>query len=406
MTQRSSGATRHGAFLRHHLWRLVFAGTGGLTVTGPRPSGPAVLVANHASHADTAAIMAAVPPVARPVFAAAVDYWFARPVRRLLVTTLAAAVPVERDADGAYAALRAASAPVLAAGGVVIVYPEGTRSTDGMVGRFASGAARLAADLAVPVVPVALLGTADVLPKNGSFRAMPVEVRFGSAVPPMPSSAPVGAEETRERSGRLRDAVVALREPGPVADPRSPLGVAAERYMESPWGLVGAFAWGFAEAVSWPLIAESYLLLIGVASPRRMVPAALALSAGSVAGVVTTAALSRRGHTPPAPLTTDGMRRAAAEHLHEGVWGVRRQAFNGIPVKVYAAQAGRLDLPLTRLAAAVAVERTARIVAVGTLGSAMARVFRAPVRRRYGTYALVAETLWVLGVRAVIRTWD
>ncbi|MEP6630157.1 MAG: lysophospholipid acyltransferase family protein [Lapillicoccus sp.] len=402
-TMPTAGATRHGACLRHHLWRLVFAGTGGLTVTGPLPRGPAVLVANHASHADTAALMAAVPPASKPVFAAAVDYWFARPVRRLLVTTLAAAVPVERDADGAYAALRAASAPVLASGGMVILYPEGTRSTDGTVGRFAFGAVRLAHDLGVPVVPVALLGTADVLPKNGSFHAVPVEVRFGAARSDVRAD---GVDETRAEAARLRDVVVSLREAAPVADPRSPLGVAVERYLDSPWGLVGAFAWGFAEAVSWPLIAESYLVLIGVTSPRRMVPAALALSAGSVAGVVTTAALSRRGHTPPAPLTSAGMRRAAAEHLRGGAWGVRHQAFNGIPVKVYAAQAGWLGIPLPRLAGAVAVERTARIVAGGVVGSAVARVLRAPVRRRYGTYALVAEAAWVVGVRAVSRRWD
>jgi hypothetical protein len=40
------------------------------------------------------------------------------------------------------------------------------------------------------------------------------------------------------------------------------------------------------------------------------------------------------------------------------------------------------------------------------LGSAVARVFRAPVRRRYGTYAVIAEAAWVVGVRAVVRTWD
>ena len=82
-------------------------------------------------------------------------------------------MPVERDADGAYAAPRSACAPVFAAGGIVIVYPEGTRSTDGTVGRFASGAVKLGTDLKVPVVPVALLGTADVLPKNGSFQSVP-----------------------------------------------------------------------------------------------------------------------------------------------------------------------------------------------------------------------------------------
>ena len=398
----SSGASPRGAYLRHHLWRLVFGSTGGLTVTGPLPAGPAVLVANHSSHADTAALMAAVPAAGRPVFAAAADYWFAQPVRRFLVTTLAAAVPVARDADGAYAALRSACAPVFAAGGIVIVYPEGTRSTDGTVGRFASGAVRLATDLGVPIVPVALLGTADVLPKNGSFQSVPVEVRFGAPSAGVVSS---GREEAQARSAQLRDAVVALRGDAAPADPRSPLGVSARRLMDSPWGLVGAFGWGFAEALSWPVIAEYSLVLVGVASPRRVLPASVALAAGSVTGVVTTAALARRGHAPPAPLTSPGMRRAAGEHLSHGAWGVRHQAFNGIPVKVYAAEAGRLGIPLPRLAGAVAVERTARIVGVGLATGAAARVFRAPVRRRYGTYVLAAAAVWAVGVRIAGRRW-
>ncbi len=402
MTPPSSGATPRGAYLRHHLWRLVYGSTGGLTVSGPLPTGPAVLVANHSSHADTAALMAAIPAAGRPVFAAAADYWFAQPLRRFLVTTLAAAVPVEREADGAYAALRSACEPVFAAGGIVIVYPEGTRSTDGTVGRFASGAVRLATDLGVPVVPVALLGTAGVLPKNGSFQAVPVEVRFGE---PRGDLVATGREEARARSAQLRDAVVALRGDAAPADPRSPLGVAAKQLMDSPWGLVGAFGWGFAEALSWPIIAEYSVVLVGVASLRRVLPASLALAAGSVTGVVTHAALARRGHTPPAPLTSPGMRRAAAQHLRAGARGVRHQAFNGIPVKVYAAEAGRLGIPLPRLAAAVTVERTARIVGVGWAVGAGARVFRAPVRRRYGIYVLVASAVWVAGVRITSRRW-
>ncbi len=261
---------------------------------------------------------------------------------------------------------------------------------------------RLATDLGVPVVPVALLGTAGVLPKNGSFQAVPVEVRFGE---PRGDLVATGREEARARSAQLRDAVVALRGDAAPADPRSPLGVAAEQLMDSPWGLVGAFGWGFAEALSWPIIAEYSVVLVGVASPRRVLPASLALAAGSVTGVVTHAALARRGHTPPAPLTSPGMRRAAAQHLRAGARGVRHQAFNGIPVKVYAAEAGRLGIPLPRLAAAVTVERTARIVGVGWAVGAGARVFRAPVRRRYGTYVLVASAVWVAGVRITSRRW-
>jgi 1-acyl-sn-glycerol-3-phosphate acyltransferase len=227
----TTGASGHGANLRHHLWRLVYGSTGGLTVTGPLPSGPAVLVANHSSHADTAALLAAVPAAGRPVFAAAADYWFATPVRRFLITTLAAAVPVQRHADGAYAALLEACEPVVASGGIVIVYPEGTRSTDGSVGRFASGGARLAADLGVGLVPVALLGTRDVLAKHGTFQAAPVEVRFGAAEPAG------DREAASERSAALRERVAGLLGSAPMADPRSPVGVRVERFVDVPGGL-------------------------------------------------------------------------------------------------------------------------------------------------------------------------
>ncbi len=53
-----------------------------------------MVVANHGSHADTAVLLAALPPTARPVFAAAADYWLDAPVRRMLATGLAGALPV------------------------------------------------------------------------------------------------------------------------------------------------------------------------------------------------------------------------------------------------------------------------------------------------------------------------
>jgi 1-acyl-sn-glycerol-3-phosphate acyltransferase len=184
LTERMPHFSRPGSAARRALWRAVFAVVGGLRVTGPAPTGPAVVVANHNSHADTAALLAALPSYGRPVFAAAADYWFDIPARRVLVMSLAAALPVRRGAAGAYEAMLAVAAPHLAAGGIVVVFPEGTRAQDGQVGVFRSGALRLARDTGVALVPAAVLGTSDVLPKHGRLSPAPVEVRFGAAIGP------------------------------------------------------------------------------------------------------------------------------------------------------------------------------------------------------------------------------
>jgi 1-acyl-sn-glycerol-3-phosphate acyltransferase len=194
-------AHRIPSVLRHWLWRVVCAASGGLTVSGRLSvSGGCVVVANHASHADTAALLAALPPTARPVFGAAADYWFDVPVRRFLATSLAGILPVRRSGDGSYAALLAAARPALRAGRTVVLYPEGTRSTDGVIGEFRSGAVCLARECGVPVVPVAIMGTADVLPKDGRYSPAPMRVNVGAPVDPHHTSAP-----------RLRAAVLALR---------------------------------------------------------------------------------------------------------------------------------------------------------------------------------------------------
>ncbi|MCV7381666.1 1-acyl-sn-glycerol-3-phosphate acyltransferase [Mycobacterium alsense] len=196
-------APRIASLLRNALWRAVCGVSGGLTVTGRwGVSGGCVVVANHCSHADTAVLLAALPAGARPVFAAAADYWFDVPVRRFVASSLIGVLPVRRSGADTYAQLLAAARPALEAGRTVVVYPEGTRSTDGTVGEFRSGALRLARDCGVPVVPVALLGTADVLPKGAGFISpAPMRVHIGEPVDPDGASA-----------AQLRQQVVALRD--------------------------------------------------------------------------------------------------------------------------------------------------------------------------------------------------
>jgi 1-acyl-sn-glycerol-3-phosphate acyltransferase len=142
-------------------------------------------------------------PEAKPVFGAAADYWFDVPVRRFIATSPAGVLPVRRSGDGSYTALLAAVRPALKAGRTVVIYPEGTRSTDGSLGEFRSGALRLARECGVPIVPVAVLGTADVLPKGGRFSPAPMQVRIGEPIDPHTASAP-----------QLRAQAMALKESG------------------------------------------------------------------------------------------------------------------------------------------------------------------------------------------------
>lgn len=203
---------RMQSVLRHWLWRIVCAASGGLTVSGRwSAAGGCVVVANHSSHADTAVLLAALPPTTRPVFGAAADYWFDVPVRRFVATSLAGILPVRRSGNGTYAALLAAAGPALKAGRTVVIYPEGTRSTDGTIGEFRSGAIRLARDCGVPIVPIAITGTADVLPKDGRYCPGPMHVQVGAPLDPHTTSA-----------SQLRAHVLALRD-GAAAD-------AADRY--------------------------------------------------------------------------------------------------------------------------------------------------------------------------------
>jgi 1-acyl-sn-glycerol-3-phosphate acyltransferase len=193
---------RFSSVLRHWMWRVVAAVSGGITVTGRwNAKGGCIVVANHSSHADTAVLLAALPPTAKPVFVAAADYWFDVPVRRFIASSLAGVLPVRRNGGGNFEALLAAARPALAAGRTVVIYPEGTRSTDGSLAEFRSGALRLARECGVPIVPIALTGTADVLPKGGRWSPAPMQVRIG---------APVDADGLS--AAQLREQVVTMKE--------------------------------------------------------------------------------------------------------------------------------------------------------------------------------------------------
>jgi long-chain acyl-CoA synthetase len=69
-------------------------------------------------------------------------------------------------------------------GHALLIFPEGTRSIDGHVADFKKGAAILAFELGVPIVPVGIRGTFESWPRGGSFRFHPVEIHFGDPIDP------------------------------------------------------------------------------------------------------------------------------------------------------------------------------------------------------------------------------
>jgi 1-acyl-sn-glycerol-3-phosphate acyltransferase len=210
---------RAAAVARHLLWRLVLALTGGLTVLGSLPRGGCVVVANHSSHADTAALLAALDARHAPRVAAAADYWFAGGWRPAVCRALAAAFPVRRTGGGNTD--MAAAVALLRVGRSVVVYPEGTRG-GGAPARFHSGAFRLAAAAGVPVVPVGIAGTADLLPKHGRLRRGRVTVRIG---PPVRADADAAREAVvRLAGGGRRPGPARCDHDGVSAPPEQPSG--------------------------------------------------------------------------------------------------------------------------------------------------------------------------------------
>jgi 1-acyl-sn-glycerol-3-phosphate acyltransferase len=168
-------------------------------------SGPVVFMANHASHLDTAVLLTALPPQwrRRTAVAAAADYFFATWWRGVGTALAFNTFPLERR-GGRPSSL---AVDLLSDGWSLLVFPEGSRTTDGWVAKTRPGTARLAAAAGVPVVPVALRGTFAAMPRGRSWPVPgrpPVRVRFGQPIWPQ------AGEEPRDLTGRLDAALATL----------------------------------------------------------------------------------------------------------------------------------------------------------------------------------------------------
>ena len=139
--------------------------------------GPVILASNHRSFLDSIFIPLVVRR--RVTFVAKAEYfddpktaWFFRAVGQ---------IPIRREGGTASEGALAAATDVLEGGGVFGIYPEGTRTRDGLLHRGKTGVARLALGTSAPIVPVGLVGTDECQPTDKKLPRLfrKVTIRFG-----------------------------------------------------------------------------------------------------------------------------------------------------------------------------------------------------------------------------------
>ncbi len=168
--------------------------------------GPAIFIANHASHLDAPLILGSLPARYARTLAvgAAADYFFDARWRAVASALVFNAFPIERHGSRR---MRSLAPTLLDKGWSLLLFPEGTRSQDGWMHTFRMGAAQLACSRGVPVVPIALRGTYSAMPRGRNWPRPgrpTVVVRYGRPLHP------AEGEGTRAFNERLVTAVSRL----------------------------------------------------------------------------------------------------------------------------------------------------------------------------------------------------
>jgi 1-acyl-sn-glycerol-3-phosphate acyltransferase len=95
-------------------------------------------------------------------------------------------IPIDRSGGSKSEGALKAAEEVLQRGELFGIYPEGTRSRDGMLYKGHTGAARLALKLGCPIIPVGIIGTREIQPPDTFFpkTGLPCTVKFGKPIDP------------------------------------------------------------------------------------------------------------------------------------------------------------------------------------------------------------------------------
>jgi 1-acyl-sn-glycerol-3-phosphate acyltransferase len=151
------------------LWRFRLEGFDNIPSTGP-----AVLCPNHISFLDSAFTMLL---AGRNVsFVGKAEYLDDWKTRRLF--PMLGMIPIDRSGGERSTAALDAAEKVLERGELFGIFPEGTRSRDGMLYKGHTGAARLALKMQCPLIPVGIVGTREIQPPDKVMPKFFREVTF------------------------------------------------------------------------------------------------------------------------------------------------------------------------------------------------------------------------------------
>jgi 1-acyl-sn-glycerol-3-phosphate acyltransferase len=174
--------------------------------------GSFVMVANHASHLDAVCLLSALPltKLHRAFPAAASDYFFESVPHIWVAAVVINALPFARQVQ-VRQSLSLCEKLLANPGNVLIIFPEGTRSVTGKVGKFKAGIGILLAGSNVPVLPCYLAGAYEAWPK-GRWFPQPGKLRLTIGRPRKYATAAAGKETACAIAAELQHAIEALKE--------------------------------------------------------------------------------------------------------------------------------------------------------------------------------------------------